>query len=87
MLEKHNFQEGWRLELLDMTFSALRVAHVSKVIDEFYFIVEPDEVPPSNECHDIERRKFCCHQNSSIIFPVGWHKDHDVKLLPVPGNT
>ncbi|XP_023221648.1 scm-like with four MBT domains protein 1 [Centruroides sculpturatus] len=92
VIETHSFKAGMKLEAVSPA-SKLQLcpATVTKVLNNYYFLVEIDDYRK-----DTDKKQspavICCHANSLVIFPVNWGKEHGVKihfpkgLVDNPGN-
>lgn len=91
-IETHSFKVGMKLEAVSPA-SKLQLcpATVTKVLNNYYFLVEIDDYRK-----DTDKKQspavICCHANSLVIFHVNWGKEHGVKihfpkgLVDNPGN-
>lgn len=76
-MEEHGFQEGMKLEAVDpKTYSDICPATVSKVIDNYYFLVTID----SYDMHESNNEILCCNSNEQLIFPVNWAQENGLEL-------
>nr|XP_042900715.1 scm-like with four MBT domains protein 2 [Parasteatoda tepidariorum] len=81
-IEPHEFKEGMKLEAVDpKTYSDVCPATVSKVINDFYFIVTIDDHQESDKCEF----SLCCHNNSPFIFPINWAEENGLELRTPKG--
>lgn len=75
-MECHNFVTGMKLEALDpQTMQTIRPATVTKVFNNFHFLVVIDD-----HLEDYEETKMCvvCDSKNPYIYPIGWAEKHSV---------
>ncbi|KAG8036734.1 hypothetical protein G9C98_004056 [Cotesia typhae] len=90
---RHKFTIGMKLEAVwPATRTKISPATVVKVFDDLYFLVELDTFSPNKKsnCYDPmysydEKTTWLCTANHPYIFPVGWSKEHDLKLTAPKG--
>ncbi|KAG8436263.1 hypothetical protein GDO86_007386 [Hymenochirus boettgeri] len=81
----HTFLPGMKLEAMDPSEpSCLIPATVTKVFNDQYFMIELDDLRPSDSK---TTKSFVCHCNSPGIFPIGYNETMGVQLRPPPGYT
>ncbi|XP_057337279.1 scm-like with four MBT domains protein 1 [Microplitis mediator] len=89
----HKFTVGMKLEAVwPVVRTKIFPATVVKVIDDIYFLVELDTFSPNkrnssnNSSYSFdEKTTWLCTADHPYIFPVGWAKEHDVKLTAPKG--
>ncbi|GFY45916.1 scm-like with four MBT domains protein 2 [Trichonephila inaurata madagascariensis] len=81
-LEKHAFKLGMKLEAVNpQNYSELCPATVTKIVDDYYFLVKIDEYPAEQE----KKCCMCCSSNTPFIFPVKWAEEHELELKTPKG--
>ncbi|XP_064633870.1 scm-like with four MBT domains protein 1 isoform X2 [Lineus longissimus] len=82
-IPEHKFKKGWKLEVLNPENQTQFCAGtVIDVINDYYFIVEIDDLREGDERRSV---KVCCHANSPNIFPIQWCSWKGIRLT-VPGG-
>ncbi|ESO90513.1 hypothetical protein LOTGIDRAFT_164102 [Lottia gigantea] len=75
----HKFQKGMKLEALHpVTRNQIFPATVVEILDEYYFIVELDDVSMDTENKKIVQ--FAAYSNISTIFPMHWCQWKGIKI-------
>ncbi|KAG6799232.1 scm-like with four MBT domains protein 1 isoform X1 [Apis mellifera caucasica] len=93
---KHEFKIGMKLEALSPT-DQIKIcpATVIKVFDDIYFLVHIDTYDELSKGMDIEacmynsteKNTWLCTAGHPYIFPIGWAKKHNIKIVHPNGWT
>ncbi|GIX76142.1 scm-like with four MBT domains protein 2 [Caerostris darwini] len=76
-LEKHEFEEGMKLEAVNtQNYTEMSPATVTKIIDDYHFLVTIDAYQDELKSKCV----LCCNSNTPFIFPIKWAEDHELEL-------
>lgn len=77
LLISHDFKIGMKLEAVNpANMSEICPAYVSRIFDDFYFLVILDSCSESDGTSH-----WVCHTGFPYIFPVGWAQMHGIEVV------